>query len=115
MKDKKEKKELKGQSQWDKYQSKKKEKNKEKKESSKLKTEQRKKEGKRKAHEVDTEETVRQKAELELLIGKGHNSTEFKGNTKDRRFEAVLKNKDYAMDPTHREFKKVADGEYIKK
>lgn len=50
-----------------------------------------------------------------MLIGKSNNGTgEFKANTKDSRFEAVLKNKDYALDPTHKNFKKIADGDYVK-
>ena len=41
-------------------------------------------------------------------------SAEFKPNTKDKRFTAILENKDYALDPTHKEFKKVAEGEFVK-
>jgi hypothetical protein len=50
-----------------------------------------------------------------MLIGKANNGTgDFKANTKDRRFEAVIKNKDFALDPTNKNFRKVADGEYAK-
>jgi hypothetical protein len=52
-----------------------------------------------------------------LLIGKKNNGNiegDFKANTKDKRFEAVLKDKSFAIDPTHKNFRKVADGEYIK-
>lgn len=50
-----------------------------------------------------------------MLVGKSNNGTgQFKANVKDRRFEAVLKNKDFALDPTHKNFKKIADGEFVK-
>ena len=51
-----------------------------------------------------------------MLVGEGKTGvqSEFKGNVKDNRFKAVLHNKDYALDPTHKEFRKVADGEFIK-
>ena len=62
------------------------------------------------------EEENKKRAELELLIDKSgeKEKEQFKGNTKDGRFKAVLDNKDYAIDPTHREYKKVADGEFMK-
>ena len=60
-------------------------------------------------------EAKRRKAELEMLIGKKDNGVrQLKVNTKDSRFEAVLKDKDFALDPTNKNFRKVADGEYIK-
>ena len=63
-----------------------------------------------------TEEDKKRRAELELLVSDGKNgaSAEFKPNAKDSRFKAILKDKDYALDPTHKEFRKVADGEFLK-
>lgn len=50
-----------------------------------------------------------------MLIGNKNNGRgEFKPNTKDQRFDAVLKNKEFSLDPTHKNFKKVADGEFLK-
>ena len=50
-----------------------------------------------------------------MLIGEEKNGMgDFKANTKDKRFHAVTKNKEYALDPTHRNFRKVAEGEYVK-
>lgn len=46
--------------------------------------------------------------------GKSASLAQFKPNAKDKRFAAILENKEYALDPTHKEFKKVADGEFIK-
>ena len=54
---------------------------------------------------------------MELLIGKKNNGRfdgAFKPDTKDKRFDAVLKDKAYAIDPTNKNFRKVADGEYVK-
>jgi hypothetical protein len=63
-----------------------------------------------------TEEDKKRRAELELLVNDGKTSAqaEFKPDAKDKRFNAIIKNKDFALDPTHREFRKVADGEFIK-
>ena len=51
-----------------------------------------------------------------MLVGKKNNglSVDFKPDTKDKRFEAVLKNKEFALDPTNKNFRKVADGEFMK-
>lgn len=65
----------------------------------------------------EIEEQRRKTAELELLVGKKNNGNlvgDFKANTSDKRFQAVLKDKSYAIDPTHKNFRKVADGEFIK-
>lgn len=106
--EKKEKKEKEGESEWQKYQRKRKEKRKEKKQQQKIK----KQKG---MEEVFEEGDAKKKAELELLIGETNNGMgEFKADTKDKRFEAVLKNKEFALDPTHKNFKKVADGEFVK-
>jgi hypothetical protein len=40
---------------------------------------------------------------------------DFKGNANDSRFSKALKNKDYALDPTHKDFHKMADGSFVKK
>lgn len=39
---------------------------------------------------------------------------DFKGNTRDKRFGAVLENKEFALDPTHKNYSKVADGEFVR-
>ena len=49
-----------------------------------------------------------------LVSDKSNGKGDFKANTKDQRFHAIHKNKDYALDPTHKEFRKVADGEFVK-
>jgi hypothetical protein len=51
-----------------------------------------------------------------MLLGKSGSGTKtaFKANAKDGRFTAIMDNKDYALDPTNRHFKKVADGEFLK-
>ena len=49
-----------------------------------------------------------------MLIGKTKKEKDLKANVSDERFGAILKNKDYALDPTHKNFRKVADGEFIK-
>jgi len=56
-------------------------------------------------------------AELELLIGQKNNGRldgEFKANISDKRFDAVLEDKAFAIDPTNRNFRKVAEGEFLK-
>lgn len=61
------------------------------------------------------EDAKRRRVQLELLVGsKDNGAKEVKANTADSRFEAVLKNKEFALDPTHKNYRKVADGEYVK-
>jgi hypothetical protein len=70
-----------------------------------------------KKHSIINPEDAKKTAELELLVGKKNNGNivgDFKANTNDKRFEAVLRDKQFAIDPTHKNFRKVADGEYIK-
>jgi hypothetical protein len=100
---------------WESYQRKRKEKKKDKKQRAKEHKNEIKKQGQLNPEEIEL--TKRKTAELELLIGKKNNGNivgDFKANTKDKRFEAVLKDKSFAIDPTHKNFRKVADGEYIK-
>lgn len=113
---KKQKKEEHDETAWESYQRKRKEKKKDKKHKAKEHKNQIKKQGQLNPEEI--EQSKRKTAELELLIGKKNNGNiegDFKANTKDKRFEAVLKDKSFAIDPTHKNFRKVADGEYIKK
>ena len=113
--DKKQKKEENDETAWESYQRKRKEKKKDKKQKAKEHKNKIKTQGQLNPEEI--EQQKRSTAELELLIGKKNNGNivgEFKANTKDKRFEAVLKDKSYAIDPTHKNFRKVADGEYIK-
>ena len=112
---KKQKKEEHDETAWESYQRKRKEKKKDKKQKAKEHKNEIKKQGQLNPEEI--EQAKRNTAELELLIGKKNNGNivgEFKANTKDKRFEAVLKDKSFAIDPTHKDFRKVADGEYIK-
>jgi hypothetical protein len=50
------------------------------------------------------------------LVSNGKDSSlgAFKANVGDKRFESIHKNKEFAIDPTNREFRKAAGGEYIK-
>ena len=43
-----------------------------------------------------------------MLVGDtlDESDMDFKANTKDARFTNVMKNKDYALDPTHKDFAK---------
>lgn len=63
-----------------------------------------KKLGKSKPEEDDSEESRKKRAELELLVanGKSGSQAEFKGNVKDKRFNAITKDKEFAIDPTHK-------------
>lgn len=105
-KEKKEREEQEEEGAWEKYQRRKKEKKREKKEKLRELKEKRK-------NAVDDEEEdgvdskKKKQAELELLVGKKNNgmlSGEFKANVRDARFEAVLKDKSFAIDPTHKNF-----------
>ncbi|CDW77800.1 UNKNOWN [Stylonychia lemnae] len=112
LQDKKTRKEEQGESDWQKYQRKRKEKRKEKKVNAKEKQKQSKIEI---FEDENDEQAKKRKAQLELIIGTKNNGMgEFKADTKDKRFNAVLKGKDFALDPTHKNFRKVADGEFIK-
>lgn len=66
--------------------------------------------------ELETEQSIRQKTQLELLVSEGKNDSlaNFKANVGDKRFESILKKKEFAIDPTNKEFRKAVGGEYIK-
>lgn len=51
-----------------------------------------------------------------MMLGESNSGAKatFKANSKDSRFGAILKDKDFALDPTNRHFRKVADGEFLK-
>ena len=111
IKEKKQRKEEEGETAWEKYQKKRKEKKKEKKLKGKKEKEDRKKQG-----EVEVVDK-KKSAELELLVGQKNNGRldgEFKANVSDKRFDAVLEDKAFAIDPTNRNFRKVAEGEFVK-
>lgn len=101
---------------WESYQRKRKEKRKEKKQQAKNNKEAVKKKGL--GNPEEEEEQKKQSAELELLVSEKNNGVkragDFKGNVGDRRFEAFLKNKEFAIDPTHKNYRKVAEGEFVK-
>ena len=50
---------------------------------------------------------------MELLVADG-SKEEFRANVGDKRFKAIIENKEFSIDPTHREFRKVKEGEYVK-
>ncbi len=111
LKDKKKREEEEDETAWEKYQRKKKEKKKEKKAKAKQEKDDKKKIG---TSEVEDKKKT---AELELLIGMKNNGRfegEFKANTKDKRFDAVIKDKAFAIDPTNKNYRKIADGEFVK-
>ena len=118
MKKKQERKEEKGETAWESYQRKRKEKRKEKKLQAKINKDALKEKGFGKPTEEESAVDRKKRAELDLLVSEKHNNgmlkEDFKGNTGDKRFQAVLKDKDYAIDPTHKNFRKVAEGEFIK-
>jgi hypothetical protein len=89
---------------------------KEKKTIAKSKKEAQKKLAKLNPDALITEEDKKRRAELELLVNDGKNGAqaEFKPDSKDKRFSAIMKNKDFSIDPTHKEYRKVADGEFVK-
>ena len=64
--------------------------------------------------EIREKESKRQ--QLSMLVGDtlDESDMEFKGNEKDSRFSTALKNKDYALDPTHKDFAKKSE-QQIKK
>ena len=107
IKKKKKEREERGDSAWEAYQRKRKEKKKEKKEKQK-KQKQRK-------HEEEVDET--KAAELELLVAQKHQGAKDKSsiqaNVEDSRFKAVFKDKEYAIDPTSKNFRKMADGAFV--
>ena len=62
-------------------------------------------------------EDKKKTAELELLVGQKNNGRlqgDFKANISDKRFDAILKDKSFAIDPTNKNFRKIADGEFVK-
>ena len=112
LKDKEAKKELREESEWQKYQRKRKDKKREK----KLQAKEKSKISKIEIFEEDNDNDSKSKksAELGMLVGKSRKDRNLKADVGDARFEAVLKNKDYALDPTNKNFRKIADGEFVK-
>jgi len=79
------------------------------------------KEARKKEHknaEAEGEDVKKKKvAEMELLVGEKRNgvSQDFKANPLDKRFTSIIEgDKDFAIDPTHKNFRKIAGGEFIK-
>jgi len=69
--------------------------------------------GKQNPDDLEDEETKKEREGLELLVsaGKGQSLLEFKADAKDKRFAI---SKDMYIDPTHKDYKKIADGEFHK-
>jgi hypothetical protein len=40
---------------------------------------------------------------------------DFEGNAEDSRFKDILNKKDFALDPTHKHYRKIAGGAFTKK
>lgn len=106
LKEKKTKEEYNKMSAFEKYQLKKREKKKAKKEAAKLKKEQDKKMAKMSEKEVA--ELEKNRNALKMLVGEeSEEDKEFKGDKTDSRFkDAMLANRDFALDPTHKDFNK---------
>lgn len=51
---------------------------------------------------------------MELLVSSKSKDDLFKANSKDTRFQQILKDKDFAIDPTNKHFGRVAEGEFMK-
>jgi len=53
-----------------------------------------------------------------MLVGdaKDDDDIDFQGNANDARFsKTIATNKEFSLDPTHKDFHKMADGAFIKK
>ena len=94
-------------SDFQKWQEKKVEKKREKKKEAKLKQQDKKSQGKMTESELIAHQ--KSKAQLEMLIGdRAKSESVAVGSTDDARFANA--DREYAVDPTHREFKKVLQG-----
>lgn len=103
-------------SEFEKYQEKAKERKRLKKEKSKQKKEQEKKMAKMSEKQIKEMEKKRQ--QLQMLVGdaKDDDEVKFEGNANDPRFSKTLAtNKEFSLDPTHKDFHKMADGAFVKK
>ena len=113
MKKKQEKEEKAGMSEFQKYQAKRQERRREKKQKAKEKAKLKKQQGKMSEKQVIqmTEEEKRKRAEYEMLIGdQDKKESEDEEMMKmDSRFKVEGDN-DYAIDPTHKEYRKVSLG-----
>ena len=51
---------------------------------------------------------------MALLIGdqQDESDMEFEADVKDERFKSILEKKEFALDPTHKHFRKLAGGVY---
>ena len=61
------------------------------------------------------EKNLRKRKALEMLIDNPESDDEFKPDTSDARFQEVFTNSKFSLDPTHKDFHKIKDGEYVKK
>ena len=85
----------------------------------KLAKEGTKKMGKMSEKEIQQLEAKNKNREsLKMLIGDtvDESALEFQGNAEDPRFTELLqKNKNFALDPTHKDYHKMASGAFVKK
>ena len=104
---KEEKQDKKGMSEFEKWQQKKQERKREKKKEAKEKKLQDKKQGKMTEAEVkqQTKEQRKKQAEMELLVDDKTSAKVTSVDAQDARF--TLKDNDFAIDPTHKEFRKI--------
>lgn len=119
LKDKKEKEKVAGMSQFDKYQLKKREKKGVKKQKAKERKDEQRKMAKMSESDVRKMEAEKQKErnKLAMLVGDVNSDEDesgFVGNKQDSRFAGALKDKAFAMDPTHKHFHKVKDTVFVK-
>ena len=68
-----------------------------------------------KMSEKEIQELENNRTKLKLLVGDASDEEdmEFKGNKADSRFNNLISNKDFAMDPTHKDFHKVQGGAFV--
>ena len=65
--------------------------------------------------EIRAQESKRQ--QLSLLVGDAvdESETKFEANVNDSRFTKAFKNKEFALDTTHKDFHKIEKGNFVKK
>lgn len=116
LKSKKSKEEEEKMTPFEKYQQKKREKKLAKKEAHKKKKEIQKKMAK--MSETEVKELEKNRSKMTMLLGdeeSDEENMEFKGDKTDSRFKDLInKNKEFALDPTHKDFHKIQGGAFVK-
>ena len=68
--------------------------------------------------EKEIKQMEKKRQELSFLVGDAvdEDDMNFKGNASDPRFsKTIQQNKEFALDPTHKDFHKMADGAFVKR